>query len=140
MASEEHYRKLERMYHGAAINEYFRPALRVRDGQAEVEIPIRPDFFHAAAAIHGSIYFKALDDAAFFAVNSVVEDVFVLTVSYTFAWDYPFTLKHQNTSLMLLSGKGSGAFSGPKGASSVASELVKALKPYRVAPPPVRER
>ena len=71
--------------------------------------------------------------------DPTVADV-VLTVSYTFAWDYPFTLKHQNTSLMLLSGKGSGAFSGPKGASSVASELVKALKPYRVAPSqPVRK-
>jgi acyl-coenzyme A thioesterase PaaI-like protein len=29
----------------------------------------------------GSVYFKMLDDAAFFAVNSIVEDVFVYTVS-----------------------------------------------------------
>jgi hypothetical protein len=56
------------------------------------------------------------------------------TVNYTFAWDYPFSLQHQNTSLVLLSGKGSGPFSGPTGAASVASELVKALKPYRTAP------
>jgi acyl-coenzyme A thioesterase PaaI-like protein len=28
------------------------------------------------------LYFKLLDDAAFFAVNSVVRDVFVLTVSF----------------------------------------------------------
>jgi len=55
------------------------------------------------------------------------------TVNYTFAWDYPFALKHQNTSVVLLSGKGSGPFSGPAGATSVASELVKALQPYRVA-------
>ena len=33
-------------------------------------------------AIHGSVYFKLLDDAAFFAVNSIVEDVFVLTTSF----------------------------------------------------------
>ena len=65
--------------------------------------------------------------------DRAVADV-VLTVNYTFAWDYPFSLQHQNTSLVLLSGKGSGPFSGPKGASSVASELVKALKPYRTAP------
>ena len=80
--SEEHYRKLERMYASAPINEYFRPALTVSEGAAEVLIPIRPDFFHAAKAVHGSIYFKALDDAAFFAVNSLVPDVFVLTVTY----------------------------------------------------------
>jgi hypothetical protein len=63
--------------------------------------------------------------------DPAVADV-VLDVSYTFAWDYPFTVRHQNTSMVLVSGKGSGPFSGPKGASSVASELVKALKPYRV--------
>ena len=80
--SEEHYRKLERMYASAPINEYYRPVLRVSEGAAEVEIPIRPDFFHAAHAVHGSVYFKALDDAAFFAVNSLVPDVFVLTVTY----------------------------------------------------------
>ena len=82
MAGSEHFRKLERMYHGAPINEYYRPRLTVGEGRAELEIPVRPEFFHAAAAVHGSVYFKALDDAAFFAVNSLVTDVFVLTVSY----------------------------------------------------------
>jgi len=70
------------MYHAAPINEYYRPTLVVREGEAELEIPIRPEFFHAAAAVHGSVYFKALDDAAFFAVQSLVADVFVLTVSF----------------------------------------------------------
>ena len=78
----EHYRKLERMYHSAPINAFYRPVLQVSEGRAELEIPIRPEFFHAAAAVHGSVYFKALDDVAFFAVNSLVPDVFVLTVSY----------------------------------------------------------
>lgn len=44
---------------------------------------MRPDFFHAADAVHGSVYFKAMDDAAFFACNSLVTDVLLLTVSYT---------------------------------------------------------
>jgi len=80
--AEEHYRKLERMYASAPINEYFRPVLTVSEGAAEVVIPVKRDFFHAAHAVHGSVYFKALDDAAFFAVNSLVPDVFVLTVTY----------------------------------------------------------
>ena len=62
-----------------------------------------------------------------------VADV-VLTVNYTFAWDYPFSLRHQNTSVVLLSGKGVGPFSGPAGAASVAGELANALKPYRAMP------
>ena len=78
----EHFRKLERMYHAAPINQFYRPVLRVEEGRAELEIPVRPEFFHAAAAVHGSVYFKALDDAAFFAVNSLVAEVFVLTVSF----------------------------------------------------------
>ena len=82
MPSDEHYRRLERMYAGAPINEYYRPVLTVSEGAAEVVIPVRPDFFHAAHAVHGSVYFKALDDAAFFACNSLVPEVFVLTVTY----------------------------------------------------------
>ena len=33
--------------------------------------------------MHGALYFLALDNAAFFAVNSLVEEVFVLTTSFT---------------------------------------------------------
>ena len=81
-ASESHYRKLERMYLGAPVNEYFRPTIRISEGEAEVRIPVRTEFFHAAHAVHGSVYFKALDDATFFAANSLVTDVFVLTASF----------------------------------------------------------
>ncbi|MFI5310360.1 MAG: PaaI family thioesterase [Gemmatimonadales bacterium] len=79
---DEHFRKLERMYASAPINRYFRPALRVSEGGAEVTMTVRDDFFHAAHAVHGAVYFKALDDAAFFAASSLVTDVFMLTVSF----------------------------------------------------------
>lgn len=79
---EEHFRKLERMYASAPTNSYYQPALRIGAGTAEVVIQVRPDFFHAAGAVHGSVYFKVLDDAAFFAANSLVTDTFVLTVSF----------------------------------------------------------
>lgn len=81
MESEEHYRKLERMYLSAPVNEFFRPTIRVGDGYAEIAIQARKEFHHAAHAVHGVAYFKLLDDAAFFAANSLVKDVFVLTVS-----------------------------------------------------------
>jgi len=32
--------------------------------------------------MHGSVYFKLLDDASFFSVQSLVEDVFVLTTTF----------------------------------------------------------
>jgi hypothetical protein len=61
-----------------------------------------------------------------------VADV-VLKVSYTFAWDYPFELRHQNTTMVLLAGKGEGPFSGPLGAEDVARQFVNAARPWREA-------
>jgi hypothetical protein len=59
-----------------------------------------------------------------------VADV-LLKVSYTLAWDYPFQLKHQNTTTVLVAGKGEGPFSGPLGAADVARQFVNAMKKWR---------
>ena len=79
----EHCRKLEQMYLGAPINAFYSPAIWVSQGEAEITIGVKPEFFHAADAVHGSVYFKLLDDAAFFAVNSLIEEYFALTASFT---------------------------------------------------------
>lgn len=81
-AGEEHYRRLERMYLAAPINEFYKPAIRISRGAAEITVNVEARFFHAANAIHGSVFFKSLDDAAFFAVSSLVEDNFVLTSTF----------------------------------------------------------
>ena len=78
-----HFRTLERMYVEAPINQFFRPTIHIEEGSARVDMVIRPDMHHAAHAAHGATYFKVLDDSAFFAVQSIVEDVFVLTTSFT---------------------------------------------------------
>ena len=80
--NEEHYRKLERMYLAAPINEFFKPAIQIGRGTAEIKVSVDRRFFHAAQAAHGAVYFKSLDDAAFFAVSSIVEDNFVLTSTF----------------------------------------------------------
>jgi uncharacterized protein (TIGR00369 family) len=46
---------------------------------------------HGAAAVHGSLYFRLLDDAAFFAANSRVPDFFVLTLTFDVAFFRPVT-------------------------------------------------
>jgi uncharacterized protein (TIGR00369 family) len=81
--SVEHYRKLERAYENAPVSRWYGVRAEISDGRAEVRVTARPEFLHAAGAVHGSVYFRLLDDAAFFAVNSRVEDVLVLTVSFT---------------------------------------------------------
>lgn len=91
MNGEEHYRKLERMYAGVPVNQYYRPTMRVGHGTAEVVIAVRHDLYHPAGAVHGVVYFKLLDDAGFFAANSLVDDVFVLTVSLNSFLTRPIT-------------------------------------------------
>jgi len=128
--TDDHFRKLERMYASAPVNDYFRPVLTVSESRAEVVIAVRPEFFHAAHAVHGSVYFKAMDDAAFFAVNSLVPDVFVLTVSFNVYLTRPVSegemravgrVVHQSRQLFLAEselvdgrgrqiGRGSGSF------------------------------
>lgn len=80
---EEHYRKLERMYkYAAPINSFYDPEILISKGECVITIEVSDKFFHAARAVHGSVYFKMLDDAAFFAANSLVLDAFVLTSSF----------------------------------------------------------
>lgn len=78
----DHYRKLEHAYVHARINEFYLPTIAIDEGRATIEVDVRPDFWHIASAVHGSVYFKMLDDAAFFAASSMVEDVFVVTASF----------------------------------------------------------
>ena len=80
---DAHWRALERMYLGSPINTIYEPSISVRNETAEISIQIQERFFHAAGAIHGSVTWKMLDDAAFFAAASTVDDVFVLTTSFT---------------------------------------------------------
>jgi uncharacterized protein (TIGR00369 family) len=79
---EEHHRRLERMYLDAPVNAFYRPTIRVDHGTARITTAVRFEFFHSAHAVHGSVCFKLLDDAAFFAVGSLVTDVFVVTVAF----------------------------------------------------------
>ena len=82
--SQVHYDKLEKMYLNANLQQSFfqTTTIKITEGQAEITLTVSDKYFHALNAIHGAIYFKLLDDAAFFAVNSQVHDVFVLTTSF----------------------------------------------------------
>jgi uncharacterized protein (TIGR00369 family) len=78
-----HFKRLEAMYQAAPLNDFYKPIMSVSEGQAEITIDIHSKFFHAAQAVHGSVYFKMLDDAAYFAANSLETEYFVLTTSFT---------------------------------------------------------
>ena len=71
------------MMHSSPFVTYAGAKVTVKKGEAHITLPVRKALFHAAGAMHGALYFLALDNAAFFAANSLVEDVFVLTTSFT---------------------------------------------------------
>jgi uncharacterized protein (TIGR00369 family) len=81
---QEHYDKLRRMYLAAPCNQtYAALEMTISEGRARVEFRTGQKEQHAAGGMHGSYYFKLLDDAAFFAASSLVPDVFVLTANFT---------------------------------------------------------
>lgn len=79
-----HYKKLEKMYLEANIQAKLFPSttIKIEEKLATIGINISDDYYHALNAVHGSVYFKLLDDACYFAVSSIVTDVFVLTTSF----------------------------------------------------------
>jgi len=81
---DSHYRKLEKMYLQGKMQTKIFPSttITIEEKTATVCINIEDAYYHALNAVHGSVYFKLLDDACFFAVNSIVTDVFVLTTSF----------------------------------------------------------
>ena len=78
-----HWRALETLYASAPINAIFRSRLEiVGEGLSRIVFDVDPATFHAAGAAHGTVYFKMLDDAAFYAANTHVTDRFLLTTSF----------------------------------------------------------
>lgn len=85
-----HFRALESLYAHAPINAVFRSAIEIaRPGFARISFEIDPAFFHAAGASHGTHYFKMMDDAAFYACNSLVTDRFLLTTAFNLNFTRP---------------------------------------------------
>jgi len=91
-AAAPHWRALEHLYASAPINSLFESRLEiVGEGHARIRFDITPACFHAAGAAHGTIYFKMLDDAAFYAANTLVTDRFLLTTSFNLHFTRPLT-------------------------------------------------
>ena len=85
-----HYRALERLYASAPVNSLFASRLAITgEGTSRIDFEITREVFHAAGAAHGTIYFKMLDDAAFYAANSLATDRFLLTTSFNLHFTKP---------------------------------------------------
>ncbi|MEW4468578.1 PaaI family thioesterase [Parasphingorhabdus sp. JC815] len=87
---EEHFRALERLYAQAPINQFFDSTLEITErGIARITFSVDERHYHAAGAVHGTGYFKMLDDVAFYAANSLVTDRFLLTTAFNLLFTRP---------------------------------------------------
>lgn len=88
--AQQHYRALERLYASAPVNSKFDSKLTiVGEGRSRLTFTISEADYHAAGAAHGTIYFKMLDDAAFYAANTLATDRFLLTTSFNLHFTKP---------------------------------------------------
>ena len=88
--AELHHRALERLYASAPVNALFDSDLSIEaEGRARLTFRVTERSYHAAGAAHGTIYFKMLDDAAFYAANTLVTDRFLLTTSFNLHFTKP---------------------------------------------------
>ena len=87
---EAHFRALESLYRSAPINDRFRSEIEVAEaGLVRIRFEVDPADYHAAGAAHGTLYFKMMDDAAFYACNSLVTDRFLLTTAFNLFFTRP---------------------------------------------------
>ena len=88
--AKAHLRSLESLYDSAPINRLFESRLALATaGQSKIHFTISTSAYHAAGAAHGTLYFKMLDDAAFYAANSLVTDRFLLTTAFNLHFTRP---------------------------------------------------
>jgi uncharacterized protein (TIGR00369 family) len=56
--------------------------MTVSHHKAVISLPAGENFHHAGRSMHGSVYFRLLDDACYFAAMSIVNDCFILTKNF----------------------------------------------------------
>lgn len=90
--AQAHFRALETLYAAAPINRLFASRLEIaEEGVARIVFDVDERLHHAAGAAHGTTYFKMMDDAAFYAANSLVTDRFLLTTAFNLLFTRPIT-------------------------------------------------
>ena len=92
-SESNHCAKLKEMYLGCPINQSMYPSTQASfdDAEALISLKVDPTQFHAMGAAHGSVYFKLIDDASYFAAQAHVKDGYLLTVSMNLNFTRPVT-------------------------------------------------
>ncbi len=79
----KHFERLLAIYKAAPIHNFYEGLqMTLSSKKCKISLPLKPTYFHAGMAAHGSVYFKLLDDAAYFACQTEIEDYFIVTTNF----------------------------------------------------------
>jgi uncharacterized protein (TIGR00369 family) len=87
-----HFQHLERMYLAAPIHRHTITgvSIDIREAQCQITCPVGEKYHHAAGGMYGAIFFKMLDDAAYFAAASTEREFFLVTAHFELDFYRPF--------------------------------------------------
>lgn len=87
-----HFEGLLAIYEAAPIQSFYEGLqMSLSTKKCEISLPLKPTYFHAGMAAHGSVYIKLLDDAAYFACQTEIEDYFIVTTNFNLNLLRPLT-------------------------------------------------
>ena len=92
MHKDIHFQCLIGLYRAAPINGFYQPEMQLEERIARIEIETKEKMHHTLGFIHGSVYFKMLDDAAYFAAQTTEREHFLLTSDFRIDLIRPFQL------------------------------------------------
>jgi uncharacterized protein (TIGR00369 family) len=103
---DSHLRALEALYASAPVNRLFDSRIHLpAPGRSIIHFSVGEAHFHAAGAAHGTLYFKVLDDAAFYAANGLVSDRFLLTTAFNLHFTKPMRVGEATAQGRWISGR-----------------------------------
>ena len=79
---EEHYNKLENIFSKSSINKVLNAEIKINQGFSELIFTTNNSMHNEIKEIHNAYISMALESAAFFAANSLIEDVLVFAKSF----------------------------------------------------------
>jgi len=83
METTDHYKRLERVYASAPILRFYNTSyIRFSETETTTTLQVEEKYFHGQKALHGSVYFRMLDDAAYFACAAKEPEKFLVTKSF----------------------------------------------------------
>lgn len=138
---------LATLYVNHPMHDHLHLDLTVKKGESTLAMDVHPSCLNLVGTLHGSLYFKLMDDACFFAALSMNHHAFVATATFTIHYFTPVSsgrltakasvVEQMNSKYMCECvivdqdttkiGYGSGLFVAPKVPLSYTQDLLKPL-------------